>query len=296
MAWCHEGLWIDLMIGHGTKPAPNADAVGGWGTLESADLEAQYRQQQAPYDTIQSNVVLTIIMLSSMALTLSDYRLFGLSPLFWKVVAIRFCFSLASLYTIVVLQRGLTPHRLRNTVFAWSLLLGAVNIYVASTRPPSYIVQGILNVSVVLMCYLVLPLPLMLQIVPSILMSIGNIALVAWVNPPADRITGAALVVAFVVANILGGIAAKQVHYWKRQQFVAMLRETELRVRLEQALAEIKTLRGILPICSHCKRVRDDTGYWQQVEVYVRDRSYAEFSHAICPTCLEVHYAELLES
>src|SRR5256885_107691 len=82
-----------------------------------------------------------------------------------------------------------------------------------------------------------------------------------------------AIIVAFVVVNILGGIIARQVHYWKRQQFVAMLRQTELRARLEQALAEIKTLRGILPICSHCKCVRDDTGYWQQVEVYVRDRT-----------------------
>jgi CheY-like chemotaxis protein len=56
---------------------------------------------------------------------------------------------------------------------------------------------------------------------------------------------------------------------------------------LEAALAEIKQLRGILPICSYCKRVRDDRDYWQQVDVYLRDHSNAQISHGICPDCFE---------
>lgn len=57
--------------------------------------------------------------------------------------------------------------------------------------------------------------------------------------------------------------------------------------RLRGALAEIDTLRGIIPICSYCKKVRNDEGYWQQVDVYVRQHSAAEFSHGICPDCQE---------
>jgi len=63
-------------------------------------------------------------------------------------------------------------------------------------------------------------------------------------------------------------------------------------INLEKALAEVKTLRGILPICSYCKKIRDDDGYWNQVEVYVRDRSDANFSHGICPDCMKKHYPE----
>jgi CheY-like chemotaxis protein len=60
------------------------------------------------------------------------------------------------------------------------------------------------------------------------------------------------------------------------------------RVReLEHALAHIKQLQGILPICMYCKRVRNDQNYWQQVESYLADHSEARFSHGICPTCLE---------
>ncbi len=67
----------------------------------------------------------------------------------------------------------------------------------------------------------------------------------------------------------------------------ALLRErAELVADLKQALERVKTLHGLIPICAHCKRVRDDRGYWEQVETYIRDRSEATFSHGICPECL----------
>jgi len=62
---------------------------------------------------------------------------------------------------------------------------------------------------------------------------------------------------------------------------------------LEHALTEVKRLSGFLPICASCKKIRDDEGYWQQVEVYIRDRSEARFSHGICPDCVEKLYPEL---
>jgi hypothetical protein len=58
-------------------------------------------------------------------------------------------------------------------------------------------------------------------------------------------------------------------------------------------LAEIHTLRGIIPICGHCKRIRDDAGYWLQVEEFISARSEASFSHGICPDCTREHYPEV---
>jgi len=57
-------------------------------------------------------------------------------------------------------------------------------------------------------------------------------------------------------------------------------------VELQQALAQVKSLRGILPICGRCKKIRNDQGYWSEVEQYVADHSEAEFSHGYCPECL----------
>jgi sigma-B regulation protein RsbU (phosphoserine phosphatase) len=62
---------------------------------------------------------------------------------------------------------------------------------------------------------------------------------------------------------------------------------------LEEALSNVKQLRGLLPICSYCKRIRGDDQYWQQVEGYIADHSDAQFSHGICPTCFATISKEL---
>jgi hypothetical protein len=68
----------------------------------------------------------------------------------------------------------------------------------------------------------------------------------------------------------------------KERQEAAEARE-KLIAELREALTNVRTLRGLVPICASCKKIRDDKGYWQQVEVYVRDHSEAEFSHGLCP-------------
>lgn len=68
---------------------------------------------------------------------------------------------------------------------------------------------------------------------------------------------------------------------------------SERTLRLEKALAEVKTLSGLLPICASCKKIRDDQGFWKQVEVYVGAHSEAEFSHSICPDCSKKLYPDL---
>jgi PAS domain S-box-containing protein len=66
----------------------------------------------------------------------------------------------------------------------------------------------------------------------------------------------------------------------------------QLILKLQRALDEVKTLSGLLPICSHCKKIRDDKGYWSQIETYIHRHSGAEFSHGICPECAKKHYPE----
>ena len=78
----------------------------------------------------------------------------------------------------------------------------------------------------------------------------------------------------------------------------SLLAEQEKRRLIEElqdALAEVKTLRGILPICMHCKKIRDEEGAWKQLELYIRDHTHAEFSHGICGPCTEKMYPEIYE-
>lgn len=69
----------------------------------------------------------------------------------------------------------------------------------------------------------------------------------------------------------------------------------KLILELKQTLSKVKQLSGLLPICASCKKIRDDKGYWNQIEGYIRDRSEAEFSHGICPECAKKLYPQLYE-
>ncbi len=62
--------------------------------------------------------------------------------------------------------------------------------------------------------------------------------------------------------------------------------ERELRRRVQESLAQIKVLGGLIPVCAWCKKIRDDSGYWNQMEAYIRDHSQANFTHGICPDCM----------
>lgn len=75
-----------------------------------------------------------------------------------------------------------------------------------------------------------------------------------------------------------------------------ILKERELRSAIEslqQALKEVKTLKGLLPICASCKKIRNDKGYWEQLETYIMEHTDAQFTHGICPECMERLYPEI---
>ncbi len=69
--------------------------------------------------------------------------------------------------------------------------------------------------------------------------------------------------------------------------------QEKLILELQAALAEIKTLKGFIPICAWCKKIRDDEGYWNQLEAYISERTDAVFSHGLCPECAEKHRDEI---
>ena len=76
----------------------------------------------------------------------------------------------------------------------------------------------------------------------------------------------------------------------------ALMKEKQKLIgELQEALAKVKTLSGLLPICSSCKKIRDDKGYWNQIETYIRERSEADFTHGICPKCAKMLYPGLLK-
>ncbi len=75
--------------------------------------------------------------------------------------------------------------------------------------------------------------------------------------------------------------------------YVAERERDRLIIELKEALSKVKLLSGLLPICANCKKIRDDQGYWNQVEKYIGEHSNAQFTHSICPECVKKLYPDL---
>mgnify|MGYP000940188686 FL=1 len=100
-----------------------------------------------------------------------------------------------------------------------------------------------------------------------------------YINKPVKRVE--------LLARVASALTLKQ------EMDCRKLREAELRrsnEELQQALREVKVLRGLIPICASCKKIRNDGGFWQQIEEYIGEHSEAEFSHGLCQPCLKKLY------
>jgi hypothetical protein len=93
---------------------------------------------------------------------------------------------------------------------------------------------------------------------------------------------------AFMILSALIGLFWGKIKQTEKEK-------SETIVKLNKALEEVKTLSGFLPICASCKKIRDDKGYWNQIEAYISEHSAAEFSHGICPECIEKLYPDIYD-
>jgi len=107
----------------------------------------------------------------------------------------------------------------------------------------------------------------------------------------------------FITENLVSLLNGKDQAIWRLVYVVRDISEQKsaeqererLITELSEALRKVKKLSGLLPICASCKKIRDDEGYWQHVEQYIRDHSEAEFSHGICPTCQKELYGDIFK-
>ena len=94
-----------------------------------------------------------------------------------------------------------------------------------------------------------------------------------------------------VKGQVDGLLLSRTIRYAIERKQAESERE-QLIAELQGALAQVKTLSGLLPICSGCKKIRDDQGYWNRIETYISEHSDAQFSHGICPDCAKKYFPD----
>jgi hypothetical protein len=174
------------------------------------------------------------------------------------------------------MEENKAPEKSDSRVIAICLIL-SIGIFIIDSLVPLGVAMGILYILVVLISLWSnkIEMPIYMAISGSILTMIG-----VYTSPSGGELwkvlTNRSLALFAIWATAILSVQRKMMHEEK-----------------EETLLEIKRLNGLLPICASCKKIRDDKGYWNQIEAYIRDHSDAEFSHGICPDCAKKLYPDI---
>jgi hypothetical protein len=256
--------------------------IGFPGVFVSPTVEDEFRRRHLRDDVWLGCFLVAAGMLRVAVLVGADYLHFGVGAEFWPLLAVRLAFLLVSTWSLFALRRSTSPAEADRLFFVWCLLLGAVTLCSLSARPPENTGLLLMSFVVPLAAYCVSPLPPPWQAA----LALGFSATVLFVCRQANATALMTAGLAHGLSNVFGIIMSWRLNHRRREAFLASLREAELRAGLEKAVAEIRTLRGLLSICAWCKRIRDEAQAWQALEAYVQSHTHAAFTHGICPDCL----------
>jgi hypothetical protein len=213
-------------------------------------------------------------------------------PAFWLLFASRLLFLLVSAWVLIALRLTASPAAADRLFFGWGFLLAALTVSALSARPPSNNGLLLMSFSGVIIVYCVAPLPLSRQAILALTYSVAALC----ASRQTDGVTLSTVVTTHALSHLFGAVTSWRLNHRRRETFLGALREAELRVSLAAAVAEVRTLRGLLCICAWCKRIRAETEAWEPVEKYVQNRTHASFSHGICPDCFQAQLGELAQA
>jgi hypothetical protein len=258
-------------------------------------LEAAFRQDALARDRRLARVLMLVAVAVHAASMPTDAALIDDQATLFVVWSVRATSALVGGVAFLLIGVRTSVRFFDRAVFVWIVLLLAGVVFANAMLPPTYTIHVAWDILLTLGVYTVAPLPMGRQVIAAGVMTVGDLSLFVWWKQIGDAGALSDVFLVFVCANAVGAFISWEMHRLRRRQFIALDRERLALADLRQAMDEVRTLRGIIPICASCKKIRTDAGDWRQVEAYVREHSHADFSHGICPTCATTIYGELAD-
>ena len=206
------------------------------------------------------------------------------------LLAFRAVWAVATLVSIRSLVTAPDRDTLDRRTSAALFVLLAGMLALSVLRPPENFAATRLQVTTVFLGYGGLPLSLRRVLLALLAFSVGCVLILLLYNVGVSPVERDSVIVAFALSNIVGYLIARRRARLLTNESLLWHTNSQTRQQLAQTLAELRTLEGILPICSFCHRIRAEDGTWEQMERYVSERSDAQFSHGFCPECEAQHY------
>jgi hypothetical protein len=196
---------------------------------------------------------------------------------------------------LLLIRRAGSRAQLGRALFLLALTIVVFLAANASLRPSDNWMPVRTMVLISIGTFVVYPYPFRRQLIAwaALILSFAALLQWHWVTMPAHERFAATM--NLLMAGALGMIVARNRAQLDRDLDDSLERERAAVSAREQAVADLRTLQGIIPICAYCHRVRSEAGAWGQLDEYVRERTDADFSHGMCPTCAREHFPEIME-
>lgn len=190
---------------------------------------------------------------------------------------------------LIVLRRVTTRAALQRVVFALSLGLAASMLAIQLARPSGDTLALRTSVLASVLLFVAYQNRFAFQVIPWGLLVGGTMGVIMWRSGAMLLIDDVSLLIQLLLAGVLGALVSLNRRTLENDMSGSLDRERAAIEDKERTVAELRTLEGILPICSYCHKVRTEVGDWHGLERYVRAHTSAEFSHGICPDCAAKH-------
>jgi hypothetical protein len=259
------------------------------------DLEGDYSRWSLPGNRPAVYFGVALLSLVWLCFIPTDYRLSGLSSVFFLLLALRAWQIALGVAVALVIKKSDNEKLYRYLVCIFWLSTLAAILIVNTTRPARFSLHFFVDIMALLLSYIMMPNWLIYQVGPALiftLLSLGHFIYFKHIEDPNEL---QLVFTTYIMVNIIGVILSWRMSVERRKRYLVLAGLQQANQGLEKALAEIKTLKGIVPICAKCKKIRDDKGYWNQLEEYMRTHLDAEFSHGLCPDCMRELYPEVAE-
>ena len=247
-------------------------------------------------DIEQARQVLAALALPLAAFGINDAIIAGgnlrLLAVMWSVRVLMLVALAAVWYQI---GRTTTRVAFERLLFAAQIAGVAIAIGTHFGRGPDSLVVTRFELLCVVGYYVAMPMRTLFQVVPALTMSIASLGLVAFWHTGVTGPEFVSHVVCFALANVLGVLLTTRRKAVEAEEELAWRALVRARDHLQQTVTELRSLRGIVPICPQCHKVRGAKDAWQQLEAYVASRGDVEFSPILCPSCLVGEFGAVLE-
>jgi hypothetical protein len=262
--------------------------------LDPEDLEQRYREGKLANDKGLAITIIAFMLFILTVFVFVDLHFLDKGFSLYASVTSRCVTLVISLLAAWMVYCQSKTRAFDLIMLAWTMVVISHMLIVSVVRPEHFVTLYAYDILVILGIYSALPIPLSFQLLPSLVLTGGSCVL--WLSYKAfswDSLETGATLGAYFITNIFGIYLSSRLKKSDRKKFVLLMQEKEAKAQLENTLDEVKVLRGIIPICVFCKKIRNDEAYYEAVEAYVKRHSEADFSHTYCPDCMKEHYPEL---